>query len=862
MEGTLVAMLENSMDPSSSHFVESQKMLEHLKEVNLPEFIRALSDVIVDQNASLNSRHLAGILMKNCFECNGKASEEQKARFFQQVTPETLQYIKHKMLNVMKVGSETQPMLAACTVVSRIAEIELSRNTWPDFFDIILSMANSNDISQCSSSLTCLSYLIEDLSTVYENQNVSILSKVDCDRILTSVIKCVYMDAVQPCKMALQVLQNLFIFIRSNMEVTAERDVIVEAICRRCATGNDTDVRTTAYDCLVQLVTEYYSLIAPCLQVIVPFLWQAIDSEEEEFAIPAFEFWNTICETEIGMEIDNDSRNQHIIRQVIPFLLPKILHTMTLHTYEELDNDTWTLPMAAGICLSLCAQTVKNDIVYAVLTFVEQNFQRKEWNCREAAVLAYGYIMDGPDSENLKELVERSFGQLCDILKDPSIAVRDTAAWTIGRIASFHSETIISHLGSLNDPNSNISKITEALFQPPRVAVNICWFIHELSESYSGDRTSQKIDEYIDSIFVRICDKLVQRGNMDDSTERNLFSSIYSAISSLISAVGASFTGELHTMLNYFEDTLGKLVSTDISSHESRVRQDVLCGVIQVLITRLRTVSNIQRLWNNLFQILTVDFSEEVLLTISTIVNSISPEKFAGVLPNLVETIIAGLKRPDHVSSCKICIELTSDISHVMEDSIRMYAPHILQLLFNILNDMNADKTLTAPIVTALGDIAMAIGGEFAPHIQPAMVLLMTAASTEFEMGPSDSEEWIYFVNDLREGVLQAFTGIVYGLKTGNKLDHIKSYVPTMLTFAQRVIDTQDNYFSAMNYKLAVALVGDLVNAFGSDLSRHIADLPLVKRISYRLEQLESRNDPAAVDCREKVTWLFSILNR
>ena len=53
-----------------------------------------------------------------------------------------------------------------------------------------------------------------------------------------------------------------------------------------------------------------------------------------------------------------------------------------------------------------------------------QNLQ--DWKYREAAVLAYGSIMEGPTSEKMRPMVEQSLSHLVMALQDPSVAVRDS----------------------------------------------------------------------------------------------------------------------------------------------------------------------------------------------------------------------------------------------------------------------------------------------------------------------------------------------------------------------------------------------------------------------------------------------------
>ena len=63
------------------------------------------------------------------------------------------------------------------------------------------------------------------------------------------------------------------------------------------------------------------------------------------------------------------------------------------------------------------------------------------------------------------------FSLLLELLRDPNIAVRDTTAWTIGRIFEFVSQAV------MNDELLRAigQALVNGLGDVPRVATNICW---------------------------------------------------------------------------------------------------------------------------------------------------------------------------------------------------------------------------------------------------------------------------------------------------------------------------------------------------------------------------------------------------
>ena len=60
---------------------------------------------------------------------------------------------------------------------------------------------------------------------------------------------------------------------------------------------------------------------------------------------------------------------------------------------------------------------------------------------------------------------------LIELLKDQSVVVRDTAAWTVGRVCEILPDAVIKeqYLQPL------LHALVEGLSAEPRVAANVCW---------------------------------------------------------------------------------------------------------------------------------------------------------------------------------------------------------------------------------------------------------------------------------------------------------------------------------------------------------------------------------------------------
>ena len=85
-----------------------------------------------------------------------------------------------------------------------------------------------------------------------------------------------------------------------------------------------------------------------------------------------------------------------------------------------------------------------------------------------------------------------------------------------------------------------------------------------------------------------------------------------------------------------------------------------------------------------------------------------------------------------------------------------------MQLLFEDLTSAQLHRSVKPVILSCFGDVAMSIGPHFEPYFLPCMGVLQQAAQIRAEV---DNFEQIDYVNELREGIVEAYTGIIQGLK-------------------------------------------------------------------------------------------------
>lgn len=216
-------------------------------------------------------------------------------------------------------------------------------------------------------------------------------------------------------------------------------------------------------------------------------------SQDNDVAMQGIEFWSTVCEEELNIVMENAEAmesNQPPPRQfhnfaqaALPQIVPVLTHLLTQQEEGD-DEDDWNASMAASTCLTLLTNCVTDNILPHILPFVESNIASQRWQQREAAVMAFGCVLEGPDPRKLEPIVTQALPELVNRMNDPNIAVQDTAAWTIGKVCEV--------MGDSNDGNSVLNQaaidaivpvLLHGLKKPARVASNCAYvrFLESIS---------------------------------------------------------------------------------------------------------------------------------------------------------------------------------------------------------------------------------------------------------------------------------------------------------------------------------------------------------------------------------------------
>ena len=63
------------------------------------------------------------------------------------------------------------------------------------------------------------------------------------------------------------------------------------------------------------------------------------------------------------------------------------------------------------------------------------NINSSNWNLKEASIMVFGCMLHGPSLSILTNLIQQGLPMFIDmVLNDPSVSVRDSAAWVLSQI--------------------------------------------------------------------------------------------------------------------------------------------------------------------------------------------------------------------------------------------------------------------------------------------------------------------------------------------------------------------------------------------------------------------------------------------
>ncbi|VAI13944.1 unnamed protein product [Triticum turgidum subsp. durum] len=564
---------------------------------------------------------------------------------------------------------------------------------------------------------------------------------------------------------------------------------------------------------------------------------------------------------------DSDVPCYYFIKQALPALVPMLLETLLKQEDDQdLDEGAWNLAMAGGTCLGLVARTVGDDIVPLVMPFVEENITKPEWRHREAATYAFGSILEGPSADKLTPLVNVALNfMLSALVKDPNNHVKDTTAWTLGRIFEFLHGSALETAPVITAENCQqiLTVLLQSMKDVPNVAEKACGALYFLAQGYVDAGSASPLSPF----FQDIVQSLLVTSHREDAGESRLRTAAYETLNEVVRCSTEETAPivmqlvpvimmELHNTLE-----AGKL-STDEREKRSDL-QGLLCGCLQVIIQKLggmestkfaflQYADQMMDLFLRVFACRNATVHEEAMLAIGALAYA-AGSNFAKYMAQFYQYLEMGLQNFEEYQVCAITVGVVGDLCRALEDKILPYCDGIMTQLLKDLSSNQLHRSVKPPIFSCFGDIALAIGENFEKYLIYAMPMLQSAADLSAHTTATD-DEMLDYTNQLRNGILEAYSGILQGFKSSPKTQLLMPYAPHILQFLDALHNGKDMDDSVM--KTAIGVLGDLADTLGVNAGPLINQSTSSKQF---LDECLSSDDPLV---KESADWARIAISR
>ncbi|KAI9802110.1 MAG: karyopherin beta [Piccolia ochrophora] len=815
-------VLEATLSPDTAIRTGAEQQLSHAADVDFSGYLTRLAQELANEQAQPHIRTAAGLALKNAFSSREFARlREAQEKWLQQVDPEVKKSVKELGLRTL-ASNDGRAGQSAAQLIASIAAIEIPRDLWPDLMQTLVQNVGDASVHLKQASLTTIGFICET-----EDSDLRESLAGYSNAILTAVVQGARKEEpnADVRHAAISALGDSLEFVRTNFENEGERNYIMQVICE-ATQSDDSRVQQGAFGCLNRIMGLYYQNMKFYMEkALFGLTIMGMRSDEEDVAKLAVEFWCTVCEEEIAIEDDNAQAQAEGSTELRPYynftrvaaseVVPVLLLLLTKQD-EDAAEDDYNISRAAYQCLQLYAQAVDGAIIPSVLQFVEQNLRHEDWHNRDAAVSAFGAIMEGPDEKTLEPLVKQALPVLIGMMDDKVVQVKDSAAYALGRICENVPDAV--------DPNSTLPMLISALFSGlssnPKMAASCCWALMSLADRFAGEpgcQTNPLSKQFEDSISHLL--QVTERNDADNQLRTAAYEVLNSFVLNSANDCLEIVAKLSDVILQRLERTIPMI--NQIVSVEDKITleemQTSLCNALLGIIQRLEGDIKPQadRIMTILLQLLQAisqiksSVPDMVFGAIGGLANALE-EGFITYMESFAPFLYNALGNQEEPGLCSMAIGLVSDITRSLGEGAQPYCDTFMNYLLNNLRSTTLSNQFKPAILQCFGDIAQAIGGHFETYLSVVAQVLQQAATVT--ASPEGPFEMLDYVISLREGIMDAWGGIIIAMKAGNKKQLLQPYVESIFQLLSLV--WQDQNRSEALLRASMGVLGDLADAF------------------------------------------------
>ncbi|CEP08957.1 hypothetical protein [Parasitella parasitica] len=642
-----------------------------------------------------------------------------------------------------------------------------------------------------------------------------IMKNVDCVLNLSR-----HFDSVKVKLAAVKSLYNSLAFIHDNFENNVERDFIIKVVCD-AATPNSCstiELQVAAYECLNKIANLYYDKLED-------YMTSALYNANPSVVLQSIEFWSTICDIEITRKKENTMPMFAFADKFIMYILPTLLELLIKDKQRadilESDED-WDIHKSASHCLSLVACCCKELIIPRLIQFIKKNLlcsEQTDWNQKEAAIIAFGSILDGPSRVKMKLLVDQILPTIVDCMKHPNAHIRLAASWTLVEIIKESSQV-------LEEPDTLHNVISAVIFglrdANQRISHNACLaIIHCAEDTRLSHNTTKTFDLQDDTFMATIYEAIstIIKHCKDDCMKvvQHVLESVISRLEILYSAeTNIPPTFSIKDVIPLQSSLLGVLLSC-----VHRLADKVSVYASHIMELSFSILSLLQNEYNTSMGVLL----EDIYLVCSAMIVALGPQfhcyvdKLIPYISNIMDS--NSIHNHDH-HHCLIGVGIISDLSYALPNTIKTHGALFLELLLNTLKNERLHKDIKPATISCFGDVALALGSDVLPYINVIMMILQQAGNAQPDR---NDKEMVNHVDAIRVSTIEAFVGMLQGLSQESFtrdifLTHVHGFMLYVHCIAKDTIRSD-----ALNQAI-LGLLGDVARIY-----RDKAPLPMLESV-------------------------------
>ncbi|CAO0794425.1 unnamed protein product [Mucor circinelloides] len=778
--------------------------------------------IIANQQLQDSVRMSAGLALKNSLaksqSCIGILADQR-----------TKHVLKSSILPLLA----TKPKSVANIISQLVATMATIDIPLGEADDIVTTLVDN--ITQRHHPSNVKQIALQTIGYICESMQPELLSTHQKNALLTAIIDGSRREQldVEVKIAAIKSLYNSLEFIRDNFEISMERDFIIKVICDAAtpSTCSTVELQVAAYECLNKVASLYYEkledyMTSTLYNLTLNGMAQTLD---QSIVLLSIEFWSTICDIEITRKKENITPMFSFADKLIISMIPTLFNLLIKEHDKAEHDDEWDIPKAASNCLSLLAACCKELVVPPLIRFIEKNLLTTDhvhWNQKEAAITAFGSILNGPSKIKMKPLIEQILSTILACIKDPNVHVRIAASWTLTEIIK-ESSLVLDQPATLHGIMSSIKDglgdSNQKVSQTACVAIIHC--AEKLKPSSSKLIDTGPLSRYTHSIVT--C--LLNNSKTFDLQDDLYMQTLYEAIAAIVKHcrkdcddVVELVTDNMLTRLEivYLVETQ---MSNSFSVNDVIPLQSSLIGVLLSCVYRLpdKMAAYSDRIMRLFFSILFLSqqecnksmsvLLEDIYLLASAMIVSIGTrfECFVDKLVPHITNLLLPAANQDH-RLCLIGIGIISDLCCTIPTIAKPHASLFMQLLLDNLGNQDLHRDLKPVSLSCFGDVAHTLGPEFLPFVN---VLMMTIQQAGNLQANQNDGEMVVYVDTIRVAIIEAFVGMLQGLsQNAYTRDVFLPHVNGFMLFVNSLV--KDNIRSDALNQAILGLLGDIARIY------------------------------------------------